>query len=204
MRLASYDQALAAELRDLPKPASAAFAAACAERLLPAYLGYVRSSGRGDVGVVRAGLDLAWEVARAGGIGPSDPDLSERIEAAVRGCSELISDEPEAIGWQADAAVAAVVYALQAAADSGPGAAAYAARQVTDALDDHLLRSEIDATDPEADRKVWEHPLVEAEVGRRAEDLAELRQADDWRRAVDSIRSRAVLHPALDRVSGDS
>jgi hypothetical protein len=158
---------------------------------------YVRSIGSGDIDQVRGALDLAWDVVRSDAVGRSDPRVVERCNKAARACTELVSDEPEAVRRQADVAVAAVVYALQAAADTDRDAAAYAARQVTDALDDRLRLHEIDRSDPEEDRRVWEHPLVMREVARRVEDLEELRGAGDWRVAVEAVRSRAASHPAL-------
>jgi hypothetical protein len=201
--MAAYDEALAIELRGLPSPTRAAFAAACAERLFPAYIALARETGTGDSDRVRAALDVAWDTSQAGMTGPPTPGVAERCDAAARGCTELLSDEPAAIARQADLAIAAVIYALQAAADTDPDAAANAARQVTDALDDHLLRSEIDATDPEADRLVWEHPLVVQEVTRRASDLDQLARADDWPAVVAELRARAASGAALELVSGD-
>ena len=46
--LADYDAALKVELKELPHQTRAAFAAACAERLYPAYAAFVQASRRDD------------------------------------------------------------------------------------------------------------------------------------------------------------
>ena len=82
--LADYDIALKAELKALPQRTQAAFAAACAERLFPAYAAFVRASGRDDHGLIRRTLDLAWDGARSGAVAAADPaDLFEQCVALI-------------------------------------------------------------------------------------------------------------------------
>lgn len=191
--LADYDQALKADLKALPERTQAAFAAACAERLYPAYASFVAASGRDDRGLVRRTLDLAWDGTKSGAVGAVDPaDLVER-------CVALIPSDgsEEAIPAHAADAIASAAYALQAAAGLDDDAAGWAAEQVTNCLDDFLLSNEIDLSAPDSERRVWEHPLIVTEVERRKDDLRRLADTPDWGTAVDAVRARASGQSAL-------
>ncbi len=192
--LADYDRALKADLKALPQRTRAAFAAACAERLYPAYASFVKASGRDDGGLVRRTLDLAWDGARSGTVAAEDP------AALFERCIALIpSDESgeEAIPAHADDAIAAAAYALQAAAGLDDGAAGWAAERVTNCLDSFLLSNEIDIWADDAEQRVWEHPLVVAEVNRRKDDLRRLAETPVWATVVDSVREAATGVSAL-------
>lgn len=192
--LADYDIALRADLEALPQRTQAAFAAACAERLYPAYASFVTASGRDDHGLVRRVVDLAWDGARSGTVPVADPgDLFERCVALIPG-----DDSEEApIPAHADDAIASAAYALQAAAGLDDKAAGWAAQCVTNSLDNFLLSNEIDDSNAGADRRVWEHPLVAAEVNRRQDDLRRLADTSDWEAAVDTVRTTTTGVSAL-------
>ena len=192
--LADYDSALKADLKPLPQRTQAAFAAACAERLFPAYAAFLKASGRDDHGLVRRRLDLAWDGARSGAIPVEDPaDLFEQCVALIP------SDESEhdPIPAHADDAIASAAYALQAAAGLDDKAAGRAAERVTNSLDNFLLSNEIDISEPEAERRVWEHSLIAAEVNRRKNDLRRLADTTDWGAAVGAVRAVATGASAL-------
>ena len=191
--LASYDEALKAALKMLPRRTQGAFAAACAERLYPAYAAYAQRSGLDDEGLVRRALDLAWAWAKTGVI--EDPDPSDLVER----CAGLIPgiDAEDAIPAYADDAIASAAYALQAAAGLDDAAAGWAAQRGTDSLDDFLLSDEIDISVPGAERRVWEHPLTSAEISRRDQDLRRLNGSSDWDVAVDAVRADATGVSAL-------
>jgi len=186
--LASYDRALRAELKALPRRTQAAFAAACAERLYPAYAAFLQASGRDDEGLVRQALDLAWAWAKTDV--PQDPDPTDLVERCV---ALIPGDEAgDFIQAYADDAIASVAYALQAAAGSEEEAAGRAAQRGTDSLDTFLLSNQIDPSLPGADQRVWEHPLVTAEIRRRDADLRRLSNATDLEAAVDAVRANAA------------
>ena len=192
--LADYDAALKADLKELPQRTRAAFAAACAERLYPAYAAFVQASGRDDNGLIRRTLDLAWDGSRTGVVAAADPaDLFEQCVALIP------SDESpeEVIPAHAEDAIASVAYALQAAAGLDDKAAGWAAEQVTNCLDTFLLSSEIDISAPDAEQLVWEHPLVVTEVRRRQGDLRQLAETPDWPTAVDAVRATSTGVSAL-------
>jgi len=191
--LAEYDLALKAALVTLPERTQAAFAAACAERLYPAYAAFARASGRDDGGLVRQALDLAWQGAKLGVVPEAD------ASGLVERCVALIPDAEaeDAIPAHADDGIASAAYALQAAAGLDPRAAGWAAQRVTDALDDFVRSNDVDGTLPDAEQLVWEHPLVRAEISRREDDLRRLSSASDWPAAVDGVRASATAVSAL-------
>lgn len=191
--LAGYDQSLKAELRTRPQRTQAAFAAACAERQYPAYAAFLQASGRDDDGLVRQGLNCAWEWAATGVT--QDPDPADLVAR----CVALISDEEadDVIPAHAEDAIASVAYALQAAAGLAEGAAGWAAQRGMDSLDSFLLSNEIDLSLPAAEQRVWEHPLVTAEISRREADLRRLDRASDWKAEVGAVRADATGLSAL-------
>ena len=191
--LAEYDLALKAALMTLPERTQAAFAAACAERLYPAYAAFVRTSGRDDEGLVRQALDLAWSGAKVGVVPEHDPS------GLVERCVALIPDTEaeDAIPAHADDAIASVAYALQAAAGLDPRASGWAAQRVTDTLDDFVRSNDVGGTLPDAEQRVWEHPLIRTEISRREDDLRRLNSASDWPAAVDAVRASATAVSAL-------
>jgi uncharacterized protein YjaG (DUF416 family) len=192
--LLEYDRALKVELLALPQRTQAAFAVACAERLYPAYAAFVTSSGREDHGLVRHTLDVAWEGARSGSVQGEDPAALFELSVAL-----IPSDDSgqDPIPAHAADAIAAAAYGLQAAAGLDKDAAGWAANVGSDCLDNFLLTSEIDLSDPDADQKVWVHPLVRAEVDRRAADLRRLAADPDSGAAVDDVRASATGLSAL-------
>lgn len=191
--LAEYDRALKVELGTLPQRLQAAFAAACAERLYRAYDAFVQTSGRDDNGLVRQALDLAWKGAEMGSV--TEPDPARLVERVVALIPDVDSDD--FIPDHADDAIASTAYALQAAAGLDAGAATWAAERVMSALDSFILSTDPDPTAPEAEQRVWEHPLVGEEINRRTIDLSELVNASDWIKSVEVVRSRAIGISAL-------
>ena len=192
--LAEYQAALGARLMVLSVRTQAAFAAACAERLYPAYAAFMEASGRDDRGLVRRTLDLAWDGATSGAVPVADP------VGLFHQCVGLIpSDESQegTIPAHADDAIASAAYALQAAAGLDDAAAGWAAERVTNSLDHFLQLTEIEMADPEVERRIWDHPLVVAEVARREDDLRRLAEASDWGAAVNAVRALATGVSAL-------
>ena len=185
--LAEYDAALRATLSTLPQQVQGAFAAACAERLYPSYAAFLTATRRDDEGLVRYALNVAWEGARTRAVPEIDPNaLFER-------CVTLIPRDgrEDVIPPHADDAIASAAYALQAAAGLDDDAAGWAAQRVTDSLDNYLLSTEIDINEADAEQRVWQHPLIQAEITRREDDLRQLSDPSEWAGAVDIVRARA-------------
>ena len=180
--LAAYDQELSADLARLSSQQRAAFAAACAERLYPAYLAFRAASASSDDDPVRQALDLAWYGAVHGQVCGNPASLVEASRALIPD-----ADDESSLPPHADDAICAAAYALQCAAGLDDQAAHWAAQRGTDALDSFLL----DSGEAQDDQGVWAHPLVLAELRRRREDLVTL-AGPDLGVAVGVVRDRAV------------
>ena len=90
MKAVQYDeQELIRSLDRLPPKLKAVFAAACAQRLLPAYADFTRVSGRGDPERLAGILERVWSTA--GGTLMPEAELSEALEA----CMSLIPAEDD-------------------------------------------------------------------------------------------------------------
>lgn len=204
----TYDEReLVGQLERLPAKLRAAFAAACAQRLLPAYEAFAKKSHRGDARRLASILERLWSDLQ--GFPLPEAELGAQLEA----CMSLIPAEDDApwIEEQAGAedAGAAVAYALRARAGGKSQEAAWAARRSYEAIDHHLThRAGIDPSAPGGEERLRRHPLVQAELTRQRRDLEDLRrgvEAGDTA-VVERIRSRAVDEAsvmfATDRAGG--
>lgn len=178
--LAEYDLQLAGELAMLTSGAQAAFAAACAERLYPAWSAYLAATGSTD-DPVREALDLAWARLAGGQDAKDHQALFDRCEALLPGADELRS-----LPAHAEDAIYSALYLLGASTGADSPAASLVARHGTNSLDTFLLGAICHDDD-----EVWHHPLVRLELDRRAEDLATLRTMP-IREAAASLRHRAI------------
>jgi hypothetical protein len=178
------------ELERLTPPLRVAFAAACAERLLPAYLAYAGRHEIGNPGTLRAALDGAWLVALGGDL-TFDPEQEfERCAALVPGDDDC-ANEGSAL---AEDAASAVAYVVTSAASGDPHKAVLSARCGYEALDNYLSNElDIDFNRPGAEATVLGHPLVQAEFERQRRDLEELATAgSDAAAVVLRIQARAI------------
>lgn len=154
------------------------FAAACAERLLPAYEAFSSLTGRGDAGALTHLLAWLWESIASGQKPGSEAD------AKIDACMRLIPQEDEGpwVEEQASAedAGAAVAYALRCQKNGESQEAAWAARRAYEALDHYVIsREDIDLSLPGAEARVLAHSLVQAELTRQYRDLADLLDLGD-------------------------
>ena len=184
------ESALVGELRELPPPYRVAFAAACAERLFPAYVTFCERAGRGDPGGLAEMLRSVWTDLLG-----DKPDPA-RLRDELNRCMALIpgdDDEP----WvedqpYADDAASALAYTLGALQADDPQQAAWAARRAYEALDyqvTHCLGIEDEV-------QVAEHAIVQAELLRQRRDLDDLRTANG--------RSTEVIVRLRDRARRDA
>lgn len=173
----SFDQAKVLDLLDsLSCPARAAFAAACAERLLPFYSLYSSQSEKGDPAALQSAISALW----ADLLGSRLADTE--IERHAMACLALVPPEDEE-PWipeqaLADDAAAAATYALRCRLHGRSQDAALAARRAYEALDHFVMNSEdIDLNDPGAEELVLASVLIQQELGRQLRDLHDLRSA---------------------------
>jgi uncharacterized protein YjaG (DUF416 family) len=186
------EQPLVKELERLPAPLRAVFAAACAERLLPAYTSFSRRTGRGDAATLTAILERLWLDVQGNGMDARQ--VQENIDVSTSLLPQEDSDSwvPEQ-AWAEDAA-AAVAYALRCRQNGQSQEAAWAARRAYEALDNFVIGKEgIDPSRARAEEQVLSHPLVQAELSRQHRDLGELLGANqvDMAHVVRRIHQRA-------------
>lgn len=193
MTIRRYDETvLIKRLELLPRALRVAFAASCAQRLLPAYAAFSAVSGQGSPNEVEQAIGRVWS-------GLFDPSMPE-VERDIARIMELIprEDGDEWFSEQpyAEDATAALAYALRTAKSGEAQEAAWAARRAYEALDHHVMNR----LGIEGEEEVLSHPLIQAEFVRQDRDLAMLESAAGTdasaRAAVNELRTRS-LHEAL-------
>lgn len=192
------EQLLVKELERLPSPFRVVFAAASAERLVPAYTSFSRRTGRGDATTLAAVLERLWQDVQGNRM-----DARQVQENVVMSLS-LIPQEDSGPwvseqAWAEDAA-AAVAYALRCRQNGQSQEAAWAARRAYEALDHFAIdQVGIDMNRAEAEEQVLSHPLVQAELLRQRRDLDELLAANqqDVIRVAQRMRERAQAESAI-------
>jgi uncharacterized protein YjaG (DUF416 family) len=192
------EQLLVKELERLPSPFRVVFAAASAERLVPAYTSFSRRTGRGDATTLAAVLERLWLDVQGNRM-----DARQVQENVVMSLC-LIPQEDSGPwvseqAWAEDAA-AAVAYALRCRQNGQSQEAAWAARRAYEALDHFAIdQVGIDMNRAEAEEQVLSHPLVQAELLRQRRDLDELLAANqqDVIRVAQRMRERAQAESAI-------
>jgi uncharacterized protein YjaG (DUF416 family) len=169
-----YDETeLLQTIERLPRQLRAAFAAACAQRMLIAYSKFTTRTGRGNPLALKEILNHLWR------------DLVENcmsdteIVAAIDSCMKLIPEEgkdPYVPGQLvADDAPSAAVYALECHRSGSAQEAAWAAQCICETLEEHVMRQEnISINTVDLDDRLFSHSLVQAELARQQRDLREL------------------------------
>lgn len=160
----------------LPATHRAAFAASCAERLVPNYAAFVEETGWGETQRLRAALDAVWRyLSEPDTVPPSD------LRSHYVAVDEVIPDTEEFDTPLASSALDAGVAVLGATAacyDPDVRHAASASQSATDTVDmyiQELLDPSSSGMDFEA--QVASHPFMQRESARQAEDLSMLQQA---------------------------
>jgi uncharacterized protein YjaG (DUF416 family) len=174
-----FDEAALHEaLAGLDARRRAAFAAACAERLLPAYRKLQATRPHLDPIALEQALARLWD-----DLVGDRPVVDEELDQLITHSAELV---PESEPWTsqlpyAENAAAAVSYALRCRRSGDLREAVRTARQAHEALDTYVtdeLDPSIDLNAPDGEARVIQHPLLQAELARQQQDLLAL-QADD-------------------------
>jgi thioesterase domain-containing protein len=211
-----FDEArLIEQLERLPSRLRVTFAAACAERLLPAYARFSERTGRGDYQEPASMLERLWQDLEG------DPMSAEEVQQYIADCATLIQTTAEEEGaWlqetiddtlsaararaeevvtamvaQAEDAATALSYAFECRQDGASQKAGWAAQCAYSALDDFVInRDHIDMNARGARERVLLHPLIQAELSRQRRDLEELLRVPDegsMAGVVDRLHERA-------------
>jgi uncharacterized protein YjaG (DUF416 family) len=171
-----YDEpALIRDLTRVLSNARVGFAAACAERLFPAYADFCAAGGRGDGVALRGVLERLWRHLLGEEMG------KEQLRSELSRCMALLpgDDDGPRVNERAGAgdAAAAVAYALRALETSDPQEAAWAARRAYEAADRFVIDRLDVRLDAAGEARVMAHPVVQAEISRQLRDLRELLEA---------------------------
>jgi uncharacterized protein YjaG (DUF416 family) len=175
----------------LPAKLRSAFAAACAERLLPAYLAFSKQTGRGHPEWISSIADRLWQDLEGDEMSP------EQVQEAARYCEQLVPGENQepwsSVQAYADDAAAAMAYALRCRQNGDEQEAAWASRRAYEALDHFVISLNDDENGTVNEDRVLSHPLVQTELMRQERDLEELAASpqDAMRSLIARIKLRA-------------
>jgi uncharacterized protein YjaG (DUF416 family) len=187
------EQELVHHLDQLPPKLRVAYAAACVERLLPAYFSFSERTGKGDPNRLARILERLWADLQ------DNPMSAEEIKVNLDTCTSLIPQEDEE-PWveeqvYAEDATAALAYALRARQSGESQEAAWAARRVYEAADYYVTnRVGMDITQSSGEERVLSHGIVQAELARQRRDFEDLLNAaskENTRAVVSLLQSRA-------------
>jgi uncharacterized protein YjaG (DUF416 family) len=196
-----YDEeALVDALNKLRPDGRVAFAAACAERLLPIIRTVHEKTGQGDFAVVEEQLKRLWRHLD-GTLRLSATEsqrLARRLEILIPGEDAPWSEHNPYV----ENAISAVCYALQCHATDQPQTAAYAARQAYEAVD-HFVhnRDNVDFNLPGSEDRVLQDPLVQSELQRQRDDLDALARMSESIDIIHQLRTRAETQAFQIRMS---
>jgi len=187
-----YDENRLIKILDaLPKDLRVAFAALCAERLMPAYVAFAQSLGGVDATKLSLILGRLWQ----GLMG--DSMSCEEVQSNLDVCMSLIQTEDQG-RWSdlrsyAGDAIAAVAYSLRTQQNGHSQDAAWAARRVYEALDHFVIKkNEIDTNEPGAERTIIDDLLVQKELTQQQRDLdtlSKLAQKPGWREEIADLKA---------------
>lgn len=171
-----------------------AFMVLCCERMVPNYRRFTMDSGFGDSNVLRDSLDAAWAWLASGQLPANLPEKQALVEAQAPDTAEFISPFTSA-ALDAANAVAAVLAALATPQEADAIEVATLAR---DTLDLYIQETEnLNPNDPQTEEAIIYHPLMQAELQRQHDDLAELQE-------VKVLRGSALQRLRTARSSGGS
>jgi hypothetical protein len=188
------EKRLVGELEQLSDRFRSIFAAAAAERLLPAYSSFAaREPSDGFIDLLRP-LERLWSDLEG------NPMSEAEIDEAIEDCWKLLAAFEER-DWSegqnaADHAATALCYAFRCRKTGSSQEAAWAARTVYEALDDFVVtRDQIDLNQPGAEQLTLSHPLIQTELSRQRRDLDELLVSDrsTLPEVVAGLRERAKV-----------
>lgn len=189
------ENCLVLKLKELPRELRVAFAAACAQRQLPAYEAFHQETGEGDPAALAGMLERVWQDLSG------RPMATDDLRSMIDRCMVLTPSEEAVDHWTdhhayAEDASASVAYALRTRLTGEAQEAAWAARRAYESLDQYVIRQlGIDVNEPRAEDRIVGHPLIQKELEREERDLEELATGPDRSSAPDvlvaALRARA-------------
>jgi len=169
-------ESLSKKLSSLPRRLRTAFAAACAQRLMPGYARFASSNLNANANPQPASkiLNELWNDIQSGS---SDPG---KLKRDVEACETLIPDSEanyfEGIEY-VEEALFSLAYAIDSELKGGAEEAVWAAEQGPNSLFRFVERL-MGYAESRADMaRIDSHPLMQAELRRQEADLADLESA---------------------------
>lgn len=180
LKFGNFDT-LAQKLEELPSFHRIAFAASICERLLPTYNAFFRESGWGNFTVLRTALDEVWlSLAR------KQFDKTKILQL-IKDCEATLphaDDVDSRYTYEAQDAVAAICYLLEAGLTPASWRVVKVAQRATDTIKEFIEYEEEDR-DPNWYKKLEEpsvtfasHPLAVREMAKQQEDLQRLKEVE--------------------------
>ncbi len=175
-------------LNDLSDKGRLAFALSCAERLWPNYLAFKREAGWGDPVALRRALDLAW--ASLDGAEPSASSIA-LARKQVREAEPETEDFDTILVSSALDAAASAGLVLQVLEAADPAAVVEIASLCRDTVAMFVQdREHIAAAAANLEDQIYDHRLMQAEMQRQHDDLAELASFSGTQREVAELRAK--------------
>jgi len=195
-----FDRArLAEDLRNIAPAAQAAFAAAAAERLMPAYARFRTETNYDASDRLRAALQCVWRQVET----PASDHVELRRQHDVAHALMAVPEKPFSYFFAAaDDATAAVTYCLRFLLGDDEKGVVRAASRARDAAFAYAQLSTVEGVQiaTVADLEHWlSHPLVQNELTRQQRDLSDLASIFLPRLATTAtiLRRRAEQEPTL-------
>ena len=172
---------LEARLTRLPSAHRAVFAALCARRMAPVFAALCRHERR-TTNPLAVLEETLWRH-----LAGEELQTPEALTALATAATALMPRD-ETAKYYAEDAAASLAYAMQAAADGNPRNARMAAQRLYESLDTYLQGIGHDASTPAGQAELVGHPIMQAELGRQAEDLADLERLHSHIELTDALR----------------
>jgi uncharacterized protein YjaG (DUF416 family) len=184
------------ELESLEKRYRAAFAAACAQRLLSSYVRYCTNNRADELDLLTGILDRLWRAIEGG----SD---STQLQKDVDLCLSLMpidqaDTDPNRLC--AENAIASIAYAIRTQLSGDSQEAVWAAARAYETVDGYVI-SRLNRTivDRDIEPQILAHPLIQSELQKQRRDLVEMRDlaknSKEYRAIIADIRRRAEREP---------
>lgn len=164
----TYDEAsIVRRLSSLDRKHKTAFAAACAQRLLPLFQRYADLAPSADGAVVGSVVSLVWEALRGAPIDLLPQQQLAEAQVPVEDDNWVLET-----GY-AQSSAACAAYAVRTWLNDDPQEAGWAARQAYEVADyaAQQLLNDLDLNAPDAENKLLGHELVRAALDAIERDL---------------------------------
>jgi uncharacterized protein YjaG (DUF416 family) len=161
------------QLRRMPFPNQLAFAASCCERAFPNYVTFSEAQRWGDPTILRSGIDEAWKIACGT---REEGDRISELESRCKAVTPNSEDFPGTDVTAAQEAAFMVTLLLQFCRERKESYAVRIATFARDTVDLYVQTEEaFDASDPDLEAKIANHPLMATELERQKADFDALK-----------------------------